>query len=270
MMIDRNSRRLTKEEILQYQEEGYVKNLPVFSSIGVEWIQNIFSKLSERVPKDVDINKTNMWNKASKSFYEICSTETILNYVEDILGKNFYIWGGMFFYKEKKSESIVPWHQDSQYWPLSPSKSVTVWLAVYDTDKQNAAMKIIPGSHKIKKYPHSLNKNKNYLLEQEVTKQFIDERKSIYMDLKAGEISLHSDALLHGSDENKSSRPRCGIVLRYSPTYVKVDLKKWPFFSIQMVRGIDKYNYNPVAPIPRGEATPIRPMQFHKEFESQW
>ena len=27
---------------------------------------------------------------------------------------------------------------------------------------------------------------------------------------------------------------------------------------------------NPVAPIPRGEATPVRGFQFHQEFESQW
>ena len=74
----------------------------------------------------------------------------------------------------------------------------------------------------------------------------------------------------HGSDENNSLRPRCGIVLRYSPTDVKADLSKWPFFSVQHVRGLDEFQNNPIAPVPRGEATPVRPMQFHTEFESQW
>ncbi len=269
-MRSAEARRLSNKEKIQFLNDGYVKNLPVFSSEGVIKIQEIFKTLSDRLPDQIDINKTNMWNKASKMFYDICVTPTILDYVEDVIGKNFYLWGGMFFFKEKKSKSIVPWHQDSQYWPLNPSKSVTVWLAVYDTDKENAAMKIIPGSHKIKAYPHNQNDNSNYLLDKEVSSKYIKDDKVVYMDLKAGEISLHSDALLHGSDENKSSRPRCGIVLRYSPTDVKVDISEWPFFSIQLVRGEDKYNHNPVAPIPRGEATPVRPMQFHSEFESQW
>lgn len=269
-MINTKARRLSKKEKIQFLNDGYVKNLPVFSSEGVKKIQEVFKNLSNRLPKNIDINKTNMWNKASKSFYEISATSTILDYVEDVIGKNFYLWGGMFFFKEKKSKSIVPWHQDSQYWPLKPSKSVTVWLAVYDTDRENAAMKIIPGSHKVKNYSHNQNNNKNYLLNKEVSGKDIKNKKVVYMDLKAGEISLHSDALLHASDENKSLRPRCGIVLRYSPSDVKVKLSEWPFFSVQHVRGVDNYDHNPVAPIPRGEATPIRPMQFHTEFESQW
>ena len=268
--ISKNSRKLNYLEKQQFEEQGYVKNLPVFSKYGVKKIQQIFKSLSERLPANVDINKTNMWNKASKSFYEICINKAILDYVEDVLGNNFFLWGGMFFYKKEKSKSVVPWHQDAQYWPLQPSKSVTVWLAVYDTDKENAAMKIIPGSHKGKYYPHKINKNKNYLLAEEVTKEHIDENSKVYMELKAGEISLHSDALLHGSDENNSLRPRCGIVLRYSPTDVKADLSKWPFFSVQHVRGLDEFQNNPIAPVPRGEATPVRPMQFHTEFESQW
>ena len=268
--INKNSRRLIEIKKKQYIEEGYIKGLPVFTKNEVNKIQVLFKTLRSRLPENIDINKTNFWNKASKSFYELCHTPAILNYVEDILGENFYLWGGMFFFKKPKSKSIVPWHQDAQYWPLSPSKSVTVWLAVYDTDRENAAMKIVSGSHKEKIYTHKLNKDKNYLLDQEVTEDQIDKSKIVYMNLKAGEISLHTDALLHGSDANNSNRPRCGIVLRFSPTDVKADLSIWPFFSIQLSRGVDNFNLNPIAPKPRGEATPVRIMQFHTDFEKQW
>ena len=270
MEISEKARRLTEIEKKQYFNEGFVKSLPVFSKKGVIEVQNLFEDLSARLPPNIDINKTNMWNKASKRFYELCNTSSILNYVEDILGKNFYLWGGMFFFKKPKSQSVVPWHQDAQYWPLSPSKSVTVWLAVYDTDKENAAMKIVSGSHKKNIYTHKINKDKNYLLDQEVSEDQIDKNKIIFMNLKAGEMSLHTDALLHGSDANNSNRPRCGIVLRFSPIDVKADLSVWPYFSVQLLRGTDKLNLNPVAPKPRGEATPIKPMQFHEEFEKQW
>ena len=137
MEISQLVRRLNDNEISQYEDKGYIKGLPVFSKEGVKHLQKLFLDLCSRLPEDIDINKTNMWHKASKKFYDLAHTPAILNYVEDLLGKNFYLWGGQFFYKEAKSSSIVPWHQDSQYWPLNPSKSVTVWLAVYDTDKSN-------------------------------------------------------------------------------------------------------------------------------------
>ena len=53
-------RRLTNKEKQQYSEQGYVKNLPVFSHDGALELQGLFEELSSRLPSHVDINKTNM------------------------------------------------------------------------------------------------------------------------------------------------------------------------------------------------------------------
>jgi|TARA_B100000214_G_C23929314_1_gene609950 non-heme Fe2+,alpha-ketoglutarate-dependent halogenase len=270
--ISDNVRRLTNKEKQQYSEQGYVKNLPVFSYNGALELQGLFEELSSRLPSDVDINKTNMWHKASKKFHDLCRTPEILDYVEDILGPNFVQWGGQFFHKEPKSGSVVPWHQDAQYWPLKPANAVTVWLAVYDTDKENGAMKVVSGSHKkgSNGFKHHTNNASHLVLDQEVSEDQIDQDNIVYMDLKAGEISLHNDALLHGSDPNNSDRRRCGITMRFSPTNVKGDLNEWPFFETQLARGIDSFKLNPIAQIPRGEATPIKRFCYSKDFEKDW
>ena len=270
--ISDSVRRLTNKEKQQYSEQGYVKNLPVFSYNGALELQGLFEELSSRLPSDVDINKTNMWHKASKKFHDLCRTPEILDYVEDILGPNFVQWGGQFFHKEPKSGSVVPWHQDAQYWPLKPANAVTVWLAVYDTDKENGAMKVVSGSHKkgSNGFKHHTNNASHLVLDQEVSEDQIDKDNIVYMDLKAGEISLHNDALLHGSDPNNSDRRRCGITMRFSPTNVKGDLNEWPFFETQLARGIDSFKHNPIAQIPRGEATPIKRFCYSKDFEKDW
>ena len=270
--ISDNVRRLTNKEKQQYSEQGYVKNLPVFSYNGALELQGLFEELSSRLPSDVDINKTNMWHKASKKFHDLCRTPEILDYVEDILGPNFVQWGGQFFHKEPKSGSVVPWHQDAQYWPLKPANAVTVWLAVYDTDKENGAMKVVSGSHKkgSNGFKHHTNNASHLVLDQEVSEDQIDQDNIVFMDLKAGEISLHNDALLHGSDPNNSDRRRCGITMRFSPTNVKGDLNEWPFFETQLARGIDSFKLNPIAQIPRGEATPIKRFCYSKDFEKDW
>lgn len=43
---------------------------------------------------------------------------------------------------------------------------------------------------------------------------------TVDIDLKAGEISPHSDMLLHGSEPNGSMRRRCGLTIRYVVTKV--------------------------------------------------
>ena len=90
MEIIKNTRRLSESEISQYKNEGYIKNLPVFSEKGIKELQILFNDLKNRLPSSVDINKTNMWHKASKRFYDVAHTPTILDYVEDLLGPNFY------------------------------------------------------------------------------------------------------------------------------------------------------------------------------------
>ena len=209
---------------------------------------------------------------SSKKFHDLCRTPEILDYVEDILGPNFVQWGGQFFHKEPQSGSVVPWHQDAQYWPLEPANAVTVWLAVYDSDEENGAMKVVSGSHKkgANGFKHHTNDASHLVLDQEVSEDQIDKDKIVYMNLKAGEISLHNDALLHGSDPNNSNRKRCGITMRFSPTNVKGDLNEWPFFETQLARGEDTFKLNPIAQIPRGEATPIKRFCFSKDFENEW
>ena len=180
------------------------------------------------------------------------------------------MWGGQFFLKEPKDGSVVPWHQDAQYWPLSPSNAVTVWLALYDTNEENGAMKVVKGSHNDGMFKHHTNKASNLVLDQEVSNDQIKEEDIISLNLKAGEISLHDDGLLHGSEANNSDRRRCGVTMRFSPTNVKGDLNVWPFFETQLARGVDDFKLNPTAKIPTGEATPKKMFSFSHEFENEW
>ena len=113
--ISKKARRLSEEEKLQYKKDGYITGLPVFDTQAKEDLNDLFISLSSRLTNDIDINQTNMWHKASLKFYNLCRTPAILDYVEDLLGPNFFQWGGQFFLKEPRDGSVVPWHQDAQY-----------------------------------------------------------------------------------------------------------------------------------------------------------
>jgi ectoine hydroxylase-related dioxygenase (phytanoyl-CoA dioxygenase family) len=76
--------------------------------------------------------------------------------------------------------------------------------------------------------------------------------------LRAGEISLHHGALIHGSNPNLSQRRRCGITIRYVPPHVKqvaINSQGRTWAGI-LVRGVDRYgHFAPLAaPFPQRHA----------------
>ena len=75
--IDNSARRLFQSEKDQYLKEGYVTGLPVFSKNAISDIHNWYEELSSKLPEEIDINKTNMWHKASKKFHDLCRTPAI-------------------------------------------------------------------------------------------------------------------------------------------------------------------------------------------------
>ena len=156
--------------------------------------------------------------------YDLLTEPRIVAIVRDLLGENIIGWGSHFFCKMPGDGKIVSWHQDASYWPLTPSKTVTVWLAIDDADRANACMRFIPGSHHYGHLTYKMTEDSgSNVLNQEV-ENAEGIGQPIYVELKAGEISLHSDLLLHGSEANQSSRRRCGLTLRYCTSDVVAHL----------------------------------------------
>jgi hypothetical protein len=148
--------------------------------------------------------------------WDVLTNPRIVAIVSDLLGPNVVAWGSHFFCKMPGDGKTVSWHQDASYWPLTPSKAVTMWLAIDDADRGNACMRFIPGTHVLGHLTYKLSEtDPSNVLNQTVT----DVEKygePVYVELKAGEASLHSDLLLHGSEANASARRRCGLTLRYT------------------------------------------------------
>src|SRR4029453_3746952 len=110
----------------------------------------------------------------------------------------------------------VSWHQDASYWPLTPSKAVTVWLGIDDADRGNAGMKYIPGTQGLGHLTYKLSENDPTNVLNQIVPDVEKYGEPVVVEPKAGEAWLHADLLLHGSDANLSDRRRCGLTLRYT------------------------------------------------------
>ncbi len=169
--------------------------------------------------------------------YDLVAHPKIVGPVADLLGSNIVAWGAHFFCKLPNDGKRVPWHQDALYWPITPTRTVTAWLAVDDAEPENANMRFIPRSHLEGPIDYNVTTDKNAVLNLEST-DAVSYGEPVDVTLKAGQFSLHSDLLLHGSEANTSSRRRCGLTLRYAAAEVQA-FHGWHHKGI-VVQGEDK------------------------------
>jgi len=216
---------LTPEQIESFNREGYLKGFRVFSEREMVPLRAYFDRLLAQVlaagGNSYSISTAHLKHGR---VYDLLTHPRIVALVRDLLGPDVVGWGSHFFCKMPGDGKVVHWHQDASYWPLDRARTVTVWLAVDDADVENACMRYIPGSHHLGHLTYRLTEDgDDAVLNQEVEEA---ERfgKPIYVELKAGEVSLHSDLLLHASEANRSARRRCGLTLRYCAADVRAGL----------------------------------------------
>ncbi|WP_437187899.1 phytanoyl-CoA dioxygenase family protein [Planctomicrobium sp. SH668] len=233
---------LTCEQIEGFNQLGFVKPVTIFTPTEIAEIRSYFDDLLQRVVAEggnsYSISSAHL--KYGK-VHDILTDRRIVDCVSDLLGENVIGWGSHFFCKMPHDGKAVAWHQDASYWPLSPSKNVTVWLAVDDADRENACMKFIAGSHHV----GHLTFRESTPEEHNVLNQTVENPEQygevVYDELKAGQISLHSDLLLHGSEANESDRRRCGLTIRYAAADVRAAMD-WNKKGV-WVRGGDNANH---------------------------
>ena len=235
-----------------FKSQGYLHGLPpAFTSTEVDTLNRGLQELLKLLRPGETSKEIREWHESSRFLYDICMNDTILDYVEDLLGPDFYLWGSNFFIKSPRSLSTVGWHQDAYYWPLDPHESLTVWLAFDDSTTENGAMTVIPGSHTAGLLKHVRVRESDSVLMLECERGQFREDTAVPVTLRAGEVSIHDDKLVHGSPANPSNLRRAGLTIRYSRTNVKCDLSVNPHFTTYLCRGVDEYRYNPKGNPPR-------------------
>ena len=250
-------KKLTLEQIHYFNEKGYVFPIDLFSEEEADANRRYFDSLLKMASDaGLDSYKVESWHTHCAGVYDLVTNDRILDYVEDILGPNLVCTMTHYFSKMPGDAKSVYWHQDASFWALTPSKVVTAWLAIDDVDVENGAMKLFPGTHKQGRIPFEwVTDEEDGVLNQHVHDP---ERygQPVSVELKAGQISLHTDMLLHGSQPNPSNRRRCGLTIRYFPPDVRgTEPDSAPGI---IARGVDPDGYWQPMARPEGDAIPPR------------
>lgn len=253
---NKNPRTLSRDQVDQFNERGYICPLDIFTPAEAEANRRYFDELIERA-KAAGHNSysINGWHRHCKGIYDLLHEKRILDCVEDLIGPNLVSIMTHYFSKDPGDQKQVSWHQDASYWPLTPSKVVTAWLAIDDVDMDNGPMTVIPGSHLYGQIPfENSTEGERNVLGQSVYDPLRWGGEPVPFTMRAGQISLHTDLLLHGSEPNRSTRRRCGLTLRYMPPEVRTREERWA--NGYICRGKDPDGYWVELPMPEGDQVP--------------
>ncbi len=120
-------------------------------------------------------------------------------------------------------------------------------------------MTLIPGSHLHDAIAYvDSSPEENNVLWQTVPGAPQYGGQPVPVELRAGQISLHTDLLLHGSEPNLSTRRRCGLTMRFIPADVRRTLPEWNAETI-LCRGHEPHSHFTCIARPDGDRIPTQP-----------
>ncbi len=267
---ERDGRRLTAAQVAQFNRDGFLSPLPGLSPAEVDEVRDYADWLIGEVVEADDRRNSysiNQYHQVCAGVHDLVTHPMFVDYAVDILGPELVLWSCHVFCKLPGDGMEVPLHQDANYWPFTPTRSVTMWLAIDDVDDDNSAMHFVPRSHLLGDLAHDeLELDGTVVLNRRVSDHagFED---TFVNELAAGEVSLHTDLMLHGSRANVSDRRRCGVALRYIGADVRAVAggDNWIFGAVHVADG-DPSGYWPHTERPDGE-NPHRMARFVGGFD---
>jgi hypothetical protein len=252
-----NAEHLSKK----YRETGILYPLPALSDVEIQQAQSDYRGICDPGQTALDGERRTFGHLVHPWVAQLVAHPAVLKVVRSLIGPDVLVWVSEFNAKPPKTEGFFSWHQDLYYWrhsyaDLPTIPIVTVWLAITDASQENGAMRFLPGSHSalirhVEK-PHQ----HNMLTRAQQVSHEVDERRTVPVNLNAGEFSVHHPLLLHASGPNKSALPRIGLVTRYvSPRVIPAVRPAYTW----LVSGEDSSgNWDHVAPIDLSAGSALR------------
>jgi hypothetical protein len=204
---------LSTSAIDDYHRDGIVFPVVALPPARVRQLREALEAVEARLGAGTPMRWTNLCFSWA---YDVTMEPAVLDCVEALLGPEIIVMGSIVLTKHPGHDAYVGWHQDSVTGTEEPAPAVSAWIAVTDSTPANGCMRVIPATHHTLMAHHEVADPANLLRAGRVVAEPVDEGKAVDVALRAGEMSLHHDRILHGSRPNCGDGKRIGFVVRYT------------------------------------------------------
>ena len=109
--------------------------------------------------------------------------------------------------------SLTSWHQDIRYWSFERPDLISTWLALGPERKENGALIVIPGSHRLDVEPHRYDKALFLRTDLDENRALLAQARMV--ELEAGDMLFFHCRLFHAAGRNETDRLKCSLVFSY-------------------------------------------------------
>lgn len=255
--------KLSADEIARYERDGFLFPVEAFSAAEaqctLERLEGFEREGGRAFGKGYNFKPHLLFGWVD----EIVHHPAVLDAVEDLIGPDILLFHLSVWPKSAGDAAFVSWHQDATYFGLDPPVQVTAWVALTDASVEAGCMEVIPGSHRQGQLHHHQGSSEHNLLSRgQTVSAALDPRETVFMPVRAGQMSLHHTHLVHRSGPNRSAHRRVGLGISYIPTSVRC-LSRTRLTAMR-VRGVDRYGHFDDEPRPRADDGPAE-RAFHAE-----
>jgi ectoine hydroxylase-related dioxygenase (phytanoyl-CoA dioxygenase family) len=222
--------RLRDEQVEFYREHGYLAGVRILNDEQVEALRDEVAALVDPAhpgnhmfyefnsnesadPQKILFHALGAW-RIMPGLHDILWNPAFTIPASQLLGGAIRFWHDQIFYKPAHHGGVVIWHQDYSYWTRTqPMAHLSCWIGLDDSTRENGCVHYVPGSHRWNLLPREDFANDMETIRSSLTPEQERDFKPVAVELKKGECSFHHPLMVHGSFENRTDRPRRGVVI---------------------------------------------------------
>jgi ectoine hydroxylase-related dioxygenase (phytanoyl-CoA dioxygenase family) len=229
-------------EVERYARQGVLFPIPALNRAEVARYRAAVEDLEARLggkPKPSAMMQPHLFFRWA---YDLVTHPAVLDAVEPVLGPDILVHSVSIFSKHPHTADYVSWHQDGYYWGLDAPRLTSAWIALTDSTAENGCLRVVPGSHRVDRLPHTDRPHSpdNLLASGLEIAVEVRESEALDLTLTAGEMSLHHVNIVHGSNPNRSAGKRIGFAIRYVAPAVRQALDH---HAVVLARGRDDHHH---------------------------
>ncbi|MCG8584032.1 MAG: phytanoyl-CoA dioxygenase family protein [Pirellulales bacterium] len=226
-------RALKDEQLASFKADGFLAGVRLLDDSQVEQLRAEVAELADPShpghdlfyeyhsnesadPSTILFHALGAW-RITPGLHDILWHAPVVAAASQLLGGAVRMWHDQLFCKPPKHGGVVAWHQDYSYWTrTTPMNHLTCWIALDDTTVESGCLRYIPGSHQWDLLPITgLAGDMDAIREVLSDEQIATFEQPRLVEVKAGEASFHHPLTIHGSEANRSDRPRRAVVLNF-------------------------------------------------------
>jgi len=242
-----NYRRLSNDNLREFDEQGYLVIGPVLTSRGLAHMRK--KCMAAWYAEKDEFNPDGNWldNALLPDIHHHAAvvrqyyfSGPLVDIAAQVIGPNIKAATSQLTFKMSGNTQSFGWHQDNSYGELDPYNAISCLTSLDNADRGNGCLWLIPASHKQGQveYQHTLaDKVEHRAIELEV-----DESQAVPIALQAGYCLFFHCHILHKSEGNFSQhRDRRILFTRYADAdAVEVYNNRQPRMG-RVVRGTSQF-----------------------------